>query len=57
MKRGHKSGWLYCFKRGDKTVFLNRWDETIKEFTTYNEAGLFANENINLIDIKNGCLN
>lgn len=54
MKTEYKSGWLYCYLRGNKAVFLNRWDETIKEFRTYNEAELFANENINLINIKNG---
>ena len=47
-----KSGWGYCYKRGNKAVFLNRWDETIKEFETYQEAEDFANKNIKLIDIK-----
>lgn len=52
MKTEHKSGWLYCYKRGEKAVFLNRWDETIKVFNTYDEAELYANENIHLIDIR-----
>ena len=41
--------WLYCFKRGDRAVFLNRKDEVIKEFETYKEAEDYANKNINLI--------
>jgi hypothetical protein len=45
-----KSGWLYCFKRGNKAVFLNRKDQLIKEFNNYEEAEQFANNNIHLID-------
>jgi hypothetical protein len=45
-----KSCWLYCFKRGDKAVFLNRKDQVIKEFNSYEEAEQFANKNIHLID-------
>ena len=45
-----KIGWLYCFKKGDKSVFLNRKDQVIKEFDTYIEAEVFANNNIYLID-------
>lgn len=41
---------LYCFKRGSKGIFLNRKDQVIKEFETYNEAIQFANDNIHLID-------
>ena len=51
-----ESGWIYCFKRGSKFVFLDRKDILIKSFDTYNEALTFANSNINLIDqnpIKN----
>ena len=44
------SGWIYCFKRGGKFVFLNRKDELIKEFETYKEAEDYANKNIHLID-------
>ena len=52
MKKQITSSWIYCFKRGDKAVFLNRWDEVIKRFTSYKEAETFANLNINLIDQK-----
>lgn len=45
-------GWVYCFKRGEKAVFLNRWDQEIKEFETYKEAVEFADKNIYLIDIS-----
>ena len=45
-----KSGWLYCFKRGNKAVFLNRKDQVIKEFDSYEEAERFANNNMHLID-------
>ena len=45
-----KIGWLYCFKKGDKAIFLNRKDQVIKEFDTYIEAEVFANNNIYLID-------
>jgi len=45
-----ESGWIYCFKRGSKFVFINRKDELIKSFKTYNEAVTFANSNINLIN-------
>jgi len=47
-----KCGWIYCFKRGGKAVFLNRDDQVIKEFDSYVQAELFANENIHLIDEK-----
>lgn len=53
MKTEFTSSWIYCYKRGDKAVFLNRWDENIREFDTYEEAEKYADENINLIDIKN----
>ena len=46
------SAWVYCFKRGSKAVFLNRKDETIKEFDSYEEAIQFAEKNIQLIDIS-----
>ena len=51
-----ESGWIYCFKRDSKFVFLDRKDKLIKSFKTYNEAVAFANSNINLINqnpIKN----
>ena len=51
-----ESGWIYCFKRGSKFVFLDRKDKLIKSFKTYNEAVAFANSNIDLINqnpIKN----
>ena len=47
-----ESGWIYCFKRGDKFVFLDRKDELIKSFNTYEDAVIFANININLINQK-----
>jgi len=43
-------GWIYCFKRGGKFVFLNRKDILIKRFETYPEAVNYANQNINLIN-------
>lgn len=43
-------GWVYCFRIGDKAVFLNRKDQIIKEFASYQEAVTFANNNIDLID-------
>ena len=52
MKKQITSSWIYCFKSGDKAVFLNRWDEVIKRFRTYLEAETFADLNINLIDKK-----
>jgi len=45
-----QSGWIYCFKRGSKFVFLNRKDELIKEFETYKECEEYANNNFHLID-------
>jgi hypothetical protein len=44
--------WIYCFKRKDSAVFLNRRDEVIKEFKTYDEAIEFATVNMNLIEPK-----
>ena len=44
------SGWVYCFKRGGKFVFLDRKDKLIKSFCTYNQAVTFANKNIHLIN-------
>ena len=46
------SSWGYCYKQGKRYVFLNRWDEVIKRFNTYEEAEAFADLNINLIDKK-----
>ena len=47
-----ESGWIYCFKKDDCSgfVFLNRKDELINSFDTYNEAVTFANANIDLIN-------
>lgn len=45
-------GVWYCYLNDSGAVFLNRWDEIIKQFKTYKEAELYANENIYLIDIK-----
>ena len=45
-----ESGWIYCFKRGDKFVFLDRKDKLVKIFNTYEDAVIFANTNINLIN-------
>jgi len=50
MNKQSESGWIYCFKRGDKFVFLDRKDRLIKKFNTYNEAVTFANSNIHLIN-------
>jgi hypothetical protein len=44
--------WVYCFKRGSKFVYLNRWDQTISIFNTYQDAAQFANANPNLINQK-----
>lgn len=41
---------LYCFLNNKGAVFLNRKDEVIRQFNTYNEAVLFASKNIHLID-------
>lgn len=46
------SSWIYCFKSGTGYVFLNRWDEVIKRFPTYELAEKFADSNIELIDKK-----
>ena len=45
-----ESGWIYCFKRDSKFVFLDRQDKLIKSFDTYNQAVTFANANIELIN-------
>lgn len=42
--------WIYCFRREKSAVFLNRKDEVIKIFHTYDEAIEFAKNNIHLID-------
>tara|TARA_R110002072_G_scaffold298877_1_gene473479 strand:+ start:104 stop:268 length:165 start_codon:yes stop_codon:yes gene_type:complete len=44
------SGWIYCFKKGSKFVFLDRKDKLIKTFDDYNVAVDFANKNIHLIN-------
>lgn len=49
MKVGN-GAWVYCFKRGKSAVFLNRKDQVIKHFESYEEAEKFANENMHLID-------
>jgi len=43
---------LWCYKRGDGAVFLNRKDEDIKTFSSYEEAIVFASNNMHLIDNK-----
>ena len=48
----NKGVW-YCYLNDSDAVFLNRWDEVIKKFKTYDEAESYANENIHLIDVKN----
>jgi len=52
MKSQSKSGVFYCYMSGDQAVFLNRWDEVIETFNTYDEAEKYANENIHLIDVQ-----
>ena len=47
---------FYCFLNDKGAVFLNRKDEVIKSFDTYNQAISYANLNIDLINqnpIKN----
>ena len=44
--------WLYAFKRGDRAVFLNRWDQVIKEFATYQEAEDYARGHYSMINQK-----
>lgn len=48
--KNNSTGWIYCFKRENSAVFLDRKDNVIKEFNTYDEAIAFADENIHLID-------
>jgi hypothetical protein len=50
LKSDYRLGFWYCYRRGDKTVFLNRKDETIKEFGDHEEAVEYATANIHLID-------
>ena len=50
-KKQNRGIW-YCYLNDNGAVFLNRWDEVIKEFKTYQEAETYANNNINLIDVK-----
>lgn len=53
LSKAYDSGaWIYCFKKGDKAVFLDRRDRVIKEFDTYAEAVEFADKNIHLINRK-----
>lgn len=40
----------YCYMRGQEAVFLDRKDGVIKKFSTYDEAVLFAEKNMKLID-------
>ena len=42
----------YCFKNENGAVFLNRWDERIKEFKTYRDAITYAKDNFDLINRK-----
>ena len=52
MNKQTPSSWVYCFKSGSEYVFLNRWDEVIERFKTYDEAEKFEDKNIHLIDKK-----
>lgn len=42
----------YCYLNDEGAVFLNRWDEHIKQFRTFKEASDYAYENLELIDVK-----
>lgn len=42
----------YCYLNEEGAVFLNRWDQHIKQFKTYNQAIEFAIDNIKLINVK-----
>lgn len=42
--------WLYCYKKRNKWVFLNKKDKVIKEFNTYKDCIDFAKNNIDLIN-------
>jgi len=48
--RKYSNSWLYCFKKGDRAVFLDRKDNVIKSFDTYDEAIKYADENMDLIN-------
>jgi len=52
MKKQITSSWIYCFKTDNGYIFLNRWDEVIKDFKTYEEAEIYADKNIHLINKK-----
>ena len=54
MKIDHKEvkAMNYCYMNGTKAVYLNRWDQRIKEFENYDLAMDFAKDNLELIDIK-----
>ena len=43
---------LYCFINDSGAVFLNRWDEVIKQFKNYDEAFNYAKDNIHKVDVK-----
>ena len=44
------SSWVYCFKSDTGYVFLNRWDQVIKRFNSYENAEKYADKNMHLID-------
>ena len=52
MKTITPSSWGYCYKQGKRAVFINRWDEVIKRFNSYENAEKYADKNMNLIDKK-----
>lgn len=52
MKFRPGKAWMYVFKNDKGYVFLNRWDQHIGQFDTWDEAEGFATDNIPLIDIK-----
>ena len=50
MNKELRLGVFYCYMSGDQAVFLNRWDEVIERFDSYDEAEEYANKNIHLIE-------
>ena len=40
----------YCYRDGDKAIFLDRKDEVIATFDTMGEAIAYAQKNLHLID-------
>jgi hypothetical protein len=52
MKDNNNKAVWYCYLNDKGAVFLNRYDQHIKQFKTYKQAETYANKNINLIDVK-----